>query len=135
MRWNILTYQAPRNYEGYDLICTHPDLKRDKASEGFTNLLRVQVKSRYPTDHGWVFPVKKEKLDDFDFLIAVFLNIGNFLTGDKEGLTGYKQTEFYTFTRDFITEHHNNSSSGHKLPLREMVDEFKNLEMKKVLNS
>ena len=68
--------------------------------------------------------MKAEKLDDFDFLIAVFLNIGNFLTGDKEGSTGYKQTEFYTFTRDFIKEHHNSSSTWHKVPLREIVDEI-----------
>ena len=62
MRRNILSCQAQCNYEGYDLIFTHPDFKGDKASEGLTNLLRVQLKSRYPIEHGWVFPVKEEKV-------------------------------------------------------------------------
>ena len=28
MRRNILTYKAPPNNEGYDLICIHPDPKK-----------------------------------------------------------------------------------------------------------
>lgn len=30
MRRNILTYKAPPMNEGYDLICIHPDPRRDE---------------------------------------------------------------------------------------------------------
>jgi len=39
MRRNILTYKAPPNNEGYDLICIHPDPRK------VTRQIRVQVKS------------------------------------------------------------------------------------------
>ena len=44
MRRNILTYKAPPNNEGYDLICINPDPRK------VTKQIRVQVKSRYATD-------------------------------------------------------------------------------------
>jgi len=40
-RRNILTYKAPPNNEGYDLICIHPDPRRRRSRQ-----IRVQVKSR-----------------------------------------------------------------------------------------
>jgi hypothetical protein len=49
MRRNILTYKAPQNYEGYDLICIHPD-PRYQRKEGEVDKVLVQVKSRYATD-------------------------------------------------------------------------------------
>lgn len=51
MRRNILTYKAPPNNEGYDLICIHSDPKK------VTKQIRVQVKSRYQTDCDRGFPV------------------------------------------------------------------------------
>src|ERR1051326_8632467 len=72
MRRNILTYKAPPNNEGYDLICIHPDPRK------VTKQIRVQVKSRYATNAGLGFPVHAKTFDAFDFLIAVFLNIGHF---------------------------------------------------------
>jgi hypothetical protein len=51
MRRNILTYKAPPNNEGYDLICIHPD-PRVSAKQ-----VRVQVKSRLATDCDRGFPV------------------------------------------------------------------------------
>src|ERR1700727_221161 len=78
MRRNILTYKAPQNNEGYDLICIHPDPrhrpKRDELPQ-----VRVQVKSRYASDCDRAFPVNEQSFAAFDFLIVVFLNIGNFL--------------------------------------------------------
>jgi hypothetical protein len=44
MRRNILTYKAPPNNQGYDLICIHPDPTK------VTKQVRVQVKSRYASD-------------------------------------------------------------------------------------
>src|ERR1700730_3273381 len=87
MRRNILTYKAPPNNEGYDLICVHPDPRK------VTRQIRIQVKSRYATDGGLGFPVKEKSFDAFDFLIAAFLNIGYF--GRKgECLEGKKDPEF-----------------------------------------
>src|SRR5881409_1422841 len=70
MRRNILTYKAPPNNEGYDLICIHPDPRK------ITRQIRVQVKSRLATDHGGGFPVKARTIDAFDYLIVVYLNVG-----------------------------------------------------------
>jgi hypothetical protein len=68
MRRNILTYKAPQNNAGYDLICVHPDHPNK------TRPICVQVKSRYATDCDRGFPVKEQTFKHFDFLIAVFLN-------------------------------------------------------------
>ena len=73
MRRNILTYKAPPNNEGYDLICIHPDPRK------MTKQIRVQVKSRLATDGDGGFPVKGRTIDAFDYLIVAFLNVGYFL--------------------------------------------------------
>ena len=77
MRRNILTYKAPPNNEGYDLICMHPN-PRYTPRRGEVAQVRVQVKSRYATDCDRGFPVKEASFDAFDFLIVAFLNIGKF---------------------------------------------------------
>ena len=64
MRRNILTYKAPPNNEGYDLICIHPD-PRHKFKTGEVAQIRVQVKSRYATDSDRGFPIKELSLDAF----------------------------------------------------------------------
>src|SRR6059058_2303454 len=94
MRRNILTYKAPPNNEGYDLICIHPDPRHRPAGDELPQV-RVQVKSRYATDCDRGFPVKDVSLDAFDFLIVAFLNIGNFF-GRNDGSTGCREPEFYT---------------------------------------
>ncbi len=125
MKRNILTYKAPPMNEGYDLICIHPDPKIIQISEGIASQVRVQVKSRYASDADRSFPVNEDKLDSFDFLIVVFLNIGNYFKGDKNGDNGYGQTEFYTLSRDFIKRHHNRNSSWQKVRLgREVIDDI-----------
>jgi len=129
MRRNILTYKAPPNNEGYDLICIHPD-PRHQPRKGELAQVRVQVKSRYATDCDRGFPVKEASLDAFDFLVVAFLNIGKFY-GKNDGATGEQEPEFYTLSNDFIREHHDASSSWQKVKLRRLqseIERFKNGE-------
>lgn len=67
-----MAYKAPPNNEGYDLICIHPDPKEK------SKIIKVQVKSRYQTDSNGEFLVKEKSFNTFDYLIAVFLNVGHF---------------------------------------------------------
>ena len=123
MRRDILTYKAPPNNEGYDLICIHPDPRHRPQRQ-----VRVQVKSRYATDCDRGFPVTEASLDAFDFLVVAFLNIGNFGRG-KDGATGSKEPEFYTFPNSFIREHHRKGSVWQRVllrPLRDEIDQYKN---------
>jgi hypothetical protein len=86
MRRNILTYKAPPNNEGYDLICIHPN-PRHRPARNELPQVRVQVKSRYATDCDRGFPVKEASFDAFDFLIVAFLNIVKF-GGRNDGSAG-----------------------------------------------
>lgn len=80
---NILTYKAAPNNEGYDLVYIHPD------PHTVTKQIRVQVKSRYATDCDHGSPVKEKTFTAFDFLIAAFLNVGNFGgKGSRDCLAG-----------------------------------------------
>ncbi len=127
MRRNILTYEAPRNNEGYDLICIHPD-PRHKRKRGQLAQVRVQVKSRYATDCDRGFPVKEASLDAFDLLVVAFLNIGHFYRG-RDGPTGMQAPDFYTLPNEFIREHHDAASMWQKVrlgSLREEIEPFKN---------
>lgn len=127
MRRNILTYDAPPNNEGYDLICIHPD-PRHRPKRGELAQVRVQVKSRYATDCDRGFPVKEASLDAFDFLIVAFLNIGNFSRG-RDGAKGLREPELYTFPNSFIRKHHRKGSVWQRVllrPLRDEIDQYKN---------
>ena len=127
MRRNILTYKAPLNNEGYDLICIHPD-PRYKRKRGQLAQVRVQVKSRYATDCDRGFPVKEASFDAFDFLIVAFLNIGRFY-GRNDGSTGLQDAEFYTLSNRFIRKHHDATSSWQKVrlgTLQAKIEPFKN---------
>jgi hypothetical protein len=127
MRRNILAYKAPQNNEGYDLICIHSD-PRHRPMPDQVAQMRVQVKSRFQTDCNREFPLRKESLDAFDFLIVVFLNIGRFYSG-RNGSAGEEETEFYTLPRSFVQQHHNTASSFHKVRLKSLANEivpFKN---------
>ena len=127
MRRNILTYKAPPNNEGYDLICIHPN-PRHKPGRREAGQVRVQVKSRYATDCDRGFPVKEASFDAFDFLVVAFLNIGKFY-GKNDGSTGMLEPEFYTLPNDFIREHHDASSTWQKVKLRSLqgeIEPFKN---------
>jgi hypothetical protein len=105
MRRNILAYKAPPNNQGYDLICIHPDPKQSARA------IRVQVKSRYQTDCDRSFLVKETTFGAFDYLIAVFLNIGFFYR--RVGQEGGRQApEYFTLPREFIQKHHYRPQSG-----------------------
>lgn len=99
MRRNILSYKAPPNNEGYDLICIHPDPRRA------TKQVRVQVKSRYATDSNRGVPLKGKTLDAFDYLVLVFQNVGYYYT-KKSVRDGLQPVELYTLSADFVRRHH-----------------------------
>ena len=127
MRRNVLTYKAPQNHEGYDLICIHPN-PRHQLGPGEVSQVRVQVKSRYATDCDRGFPVKEASLDAFDFLVVAFLNIGKFYN-KNDGSTGMREPEFFTLTPEFVRQHHNALSSWQKVMLKTLETEiapFKN---------
>jgi len=121
LRRNILTYKAPQNNEGYDLICIHPKPKETSKA------VRIQVKSRYQTDCDRAFPVKEKSFDAFDFLIIVFLNIGYFYK-KMPVLEGYRDPEIYVFPNKFIRDHHYIVESGwQKVKTKHLnIEEFKN---------
>jgi hypothetical protein len=131
MRRNILTYKAPPNFEGYDLICIHPDPRCQQKK-----LLRIQVKSRYQTDNDRVILVKERTFDAFDFLVMVFENIGYFSS------KGYKvldepelhKPEFYCFPNHWIRAHHKTGWGG-KVPLVGLEKEIQKYRDEKGFNS
>jgi hypothetical protein len=116
MRRNVLAYKAPPNNEGYDLICIHPD-PRHQPVDAQRSQVRVQVKSRYQSDSDRGFPVKRESLDAFDFLVVVFLNIGAFFRG-KDGSTGSRAPEFYTLPAAYVRGRHVEAGGWQKASLR-----------------
>ena len=116
MRRNILAYKAPPNNEGYDLICIHPN-PRHEPGKNERAQLRIQVKSRYATNCGQTFPVKKQTLNAFDFLIGVFLNIGNF-GGKHDGSTGCRDVDLYTFPRELVPDLYDPKSGWDKVAIR-----------------
>jgi hypothetical protein len=123
MRRDILTYKAPPNNEGYDLICIHPD-PRHRAAPQELSQVRVQVKSRYATDCDRGFPVKKKTLDAFDFLVIAFLNIGNYFSKERDGSMGSREVEFFTLPNAFLRDRYLPGSKWDKVSLRGSPDEI-----------
>jgi hypothetical protein len=102
LRWrNILTYKAPSNNEGCDLVCIHTD-PRKPASH-----IRVQVKSRRATDSDKSIIIKPGTLDGFDYLMVVYLNPGYFLRmAERHPLRGgLRDPVFLTLPNDVVRRH------------------------------
>jgi hypothetical protein len=119
MRRNILVYQAPRKNEGYDLICIHPDPRKK------IHPVRVQVKSRYQTDCDRSIIVARKSRGAFDFVVAVFLNVGSFYGKAKPKC----EPEFFTLPAVWVEQHRNKRSTWGKLSLKQRgIDRFKNDE-------
>jgi len=116
MRRNILTFKAPPNHEGYDLACVHPSAVTDG------KLLRIQVKSRMATDSTLAFPVRKQSLNSFDYLVLAFLNIGNFYGRSKLNPApgGACMPHFFTFPQSFVKRHHDDSGPWKKVQLNQL---------------
>jgi len=116
MRRNILTFEAPPNHEGYDLVCTHPNGLHDGEH------LRIQVKSRMASDCNLAFPVRKESLNSFDYLVLVFMNVGNFYSRAKNNPApgGACTPTFYTFPQSFVKRHYDDSGSWKKVELKKI---------------
>jgi hypothetical protein len=120
MRRNILAYKAPPNNEGYDLICIHPNPRKKVKS------VRVQVKSRYQTDSDRSVIVHRKSLNAFDFLVAVFLNVGNFYVKDQSPRAGEREPEFFTFPAVWVKRHQDKKSLWGKIRLKRIdIDRFK----------
>jgi hypothetical protein len=119
MRRNILVYQAPRKNEGYDLICIHPDPRKT------VHPVRVQVKSRYQTDSDRCIIVPKKSYGAYDFVVAVFLNIGSFYGKAKPKCA----PEFFTLPAAWVERHRNEGSTWGKISLKQRgIDRFKDEE-------
>lgn len=121
LRRNILTYKAPPNNEGYDLICIHPDPRKSSAQ------IHVQVKSRYQTDSDRAFPLKDKSFGAFEYLIVVFLNNGYYYK-NRPVRDEFCEPEFYTLSVEFLKKHHQKTKSGWEKVLTKGVDmdEYKN---------
>ncbi len=123
MRRNILTYKAPPNNEGYDLICIHPNPRSAKEQ------IRVQVKSRLATDCDRGFPVKAASLRAFDYLVVAFLNVGYFMHKRRRHTAreGMAEPVYYTFPVSFICKHLDTDSSWQKVHMHGLdIAEFRN---------
>ncbi|HEU5198814.1 MAG TPA: hypothetical protein VFU32_04215 [Ktedonobacterales bacterium] len=111
MRRNILAYKAPPGNEGYDLICIHPDPRHHLKPNELAQV-RVQVKSRYATDHNYQVALKEAAIDAFDYLVVAFMNIGFYHRKQAPVTAGQKEPEFYTLPTSFVREHHTRAASG-----------------------
>ncbi len=111
MRRNIMTYKAPPNNEGYDIICMHPDPRKA------TKQIRVQVKSRIATDSDKGILVRPKSVDAFNYLIVVYLNIGYFLRMAKRHLLreGEREPKFLTLPSAVVKQYFIEASNWGKV--------------------
>lgn len=106
LRRNILTYKAPPNNEGYDLVCIHPNPRRR------SRIVRIQVKSRYQTDGDRSVFVRKSTFPAFDFLIIALLNVGWYYSEARRPSRGRQAPEFITLPRAIARRHYYQVKSG-----------------------
>jgi hypothetical protein len=122
LRRNILASRASRR-AAYDLICSHPILRRKG------RLMHVQVKCRLASDSDRGFPVQAETLDMIDFLVLVFLNIGDFYhrSQDTPSRGGAREAEFFTFPVSFIRQHQRQENGEVRVETGDLdIERFRN---------
>ncbi|TRW98354.1 hypothetical protein FNJ84_06135 [Paracoccus sp. M683] len=85
----IPSYKAYTNTAGYDILASHPTRGR---------VARIQVKSRWASNHGFGFPLKNA---DSDFVVFVALNRG---TRNKSQSSDARKgvPEFYVFPTPIV---------------------------------
>ena len=123
LRRNILASRAPRRRAAFDLICSHPVMRRKG------KLIHVQVKCRLASDCDRGFPVEASTLDAFDYLILVFLNVGAFYhrAPGVPARSGAREAEFYTFPVSFIREHLRGEGTTRQVETNGLdIERFKN---------
>ncbi len=113
MRRNILTFQAPRKNEGYDLICLHPDPRKRVTP------IRVQVKSRYHIDCDRSVIVPRKTRNAFDYVVVVFLNVGYFYGKAAAPAQEKPGPEFFTLPAKWIERYRSKGSSWGKVSLKQ----------------
>ncbi len=98
LRRNILASKAPGRKVAYDLVCSHPVLRKKG------RLVHVQVKCRLASDCDRGFPIEINTLESFDYLVLVFLNVGAFYrrAPGSAARGGARDAEFHTFPASFI---------------------------------
>jgi hypothetical protein len=117
LRRNILTYKAPPNNAGYDLLCIHPDPTKSEMH------IRIQVKSRYQTDCDWKVPVREETFNSFDFLAVVFLNVGYFYN-ERVDDSGAQEPELFFLPHNVARNLYKTVKSGfNRVDLNKLSDD------------
>jgi len=118
LRRNILTYKAPPNNMGYDLICIHPDPTKAEKH------VRVQVKSRYQTDCDWKFPLREVTFEAFDFVALVLLNVGYFYNPRTEEDNGARDPKIFFLPREVARSVYSVVASGfNRVDLNKLTEE------------
>lgn len=109
----IQAYKCYENYPGYDLISVNYNGQKS---------CRIQVKSRYATDHGGGFPIKNFECD---IVVFAALNRGvryakNKVISDEN--SGVLEPVFYIFPVEIIKAAIKETATWSKVYLRDISD-------------
>ncbi len=97
---NLAALRIRDRSEGHDIDCFDPR----PGPPDVRPVKRLRVKNRYQIDCNRKVFVNKSSLNDFDFLVVVFLNVGYFYgRGPQED--DPLEPEFYVLPRDSVREH------------------------------
>ncbi len=102
--------KAYRNFEGFDVYAANPAVGSS---------CRIQVKSRWATDHDGGFPIKSLSSD---FVVFVALNRGYRRKKTKPDDDGRRAPEFFVFPTSIVARARDPKSSCGKAYLRHMED-------------
>lgn len=108
----IQAYKAHLNHPGYDLVAVNPDSQQ---------ACRIQVKSRFATDHGGGFPISNF---DCDFVIFVALNRGYRYGKSKIKVTdesGVLEPALYVLPVDKVKDAQKQTASWNKVYLKDIA--------------